>query len=136
MADVNVRIRIHADTLTKAIQKRVEDLKDKVLSDEMKYRAAEIYRDCVEPYVPMEYGNLRKSAHIGKKYNGDYPVIYGNSDVKYAKAQYKGYNGRGAIREYTTPGTYDHWNKHLSRGDREAMYDLIAEEIVEKMNNG
>ena len=138
MASFDVKIRVHSETLAKALEKRLDSLEDKILSDEVKYRAADIYKDCIAPLVPKDEGNLRESGHVGEqKYNGDYPVVY---DVKYAKAQYEGSNGKGkrpaSMWKRHTPNTYDHWNHHMSRSDRQAFYDLVAEEIMEKINNG
>ncbi len=128
--DFTVTTRVHRETLERAIWKRIEEIKGQALSDENRRRAAEIFIGEVEHLVPMSGGDLRKSAHVGdSKYKGDYTVVYGNEDVKYAKAQYDGYNGRGVIREYTTEGTTDHWNQHMTRADRQAYYDKVAEEI-------
>lgn len=127
------RIRIHKETLGKAIMSRITDIEDFVLSDSMKYLAATIYLDCVEPIVPKKFGTLRASARVpDKKYKGDYAVIY---NAPYAAAQYSG-KTTGPIRHWTTPDTKDHWNHHLSNSDRSAMYQLMAEEIIRSIKHG
>lgn len=130
----SVTIRIHKDTLERALLNRVNDIENKALSDAVRKRAAEIYLDCVEPLVPKKLGYLRSSAYVpDKKYKGDYSVVYG---AEYAKAQYEGYNGRGPHRKWTTPGTIDHWNHHFTTADRRAFYDLVAEEMKESIRHG
>lgn len=132
--EFSARIRIHRDTLERALFKRIDDIEKKALSDAVRKRAAEIYLDCVEPLVPKKLGDLRKSAYVpDKKYKGDYSVVY---DIDYAKAQYEGYNGRGPHKKWTTTGTTDHWNHHLTTADRQAFYDLVAEEIKEGIKHG
>lgn len=129
---VELKIRVHTETLEANLKKRIEGFKKELLSDDIKRQAADIYKDCIEPLVPKDVGNLRDTAEISK-YKGTYGVYY---PVKYANAQYKGYNGKGVIRNYTTPGTIDHWNHHMSTADRQAYYDLVKEMILERMNNG
>jgi len=127
-----VRIRVHSETLENNLRKRIDVFKKKMLSGEVKREAADIYRDCVEPLVPKKIGNLRDIVEL-KKYKGTYAIVYKSN---YAQAQYKGYNGRGVITKWTTPGTIDHWNLHMSRADKGAYYDLVAEMIMEKLKNG
>lgn len=130
--EFEVTVRVHKETLLNALQKRIDDFTKESLNDDIKLRAAEIFADCIEPLVPKDQGGLRANISF-PKYRGTRAVQY---DSKYAEAQYRGFNGRGVIRNYTTPGTIDHWNLHLSRADREAFYDLVAEEIITRLNNG
>lgn len=127
-----VKIRVHTDTLEQALSKRIEKFRKEMLTDDVKLMAAEIYADCVEPLVPMKSGELRSNISF-PKYKGTRAVRY---DASYAEAQYKGYNGRGPSRNFTTPGTTDHWNHHMTAADRAAYYDLVAEELIARLNNG
>lgn len=134
MSDIeySIKIRVHKESLEANMAKRIEEFKKKMLSDDVKYQSADIYRDCIEPLVPKKIGNLRDNVEY-VKYSGTYAIKYTSN---YAKAQYKGYNGRGVIRKWTTPGTIDHWNLHMSRADKGAYYDLVKEMIMEKLKNG
>lgn len=141
----NVKIRIHGETLENALSKRIKNIAKVMHSDRVKRLAAEVYLDCVEPLVPKDSGTLRKSAHVSdKRYKGDYAVVY---DAEYSKAQYEGKNGKPINKDGSkrmpasqwnraTPGTYDHWNHHMCRADRQAMYELIAEEVIKEINHG
>lgn len=137
----SVQIRTHnLDTISSSLGKRVKDIEESLKSDDAKRTVAEIYLDCVEPCVPMsdpeknpEAGFLRRSAHVpDDKYKGDYYVLY---DAPYAKAQYKG-KTRGAVLHWTTPGTKDHWNKHMSTADRAAFHALVKEELLKRAKYG
>lgn len=137
VVDYHAEIRTHAETIAAVMEKRITGFMRDLLNDDTKRSIANHYRKHVEKYVPMELGHLRKSAHISSnKYKGDYQVVYGNRNVKYAKVQYVGYNGRGAIRDHSTAGTYDHWNKHMSTTDRATFYDDVAEELRKRIKNG
>lgn len=136
-----VHCRVHAETLEVNLRKRIEGFKKKMLTSEVKYKATEIYKDCIEPNVPKHLGELRDSTTI-QKYKDGYAVVYEPEDKYgrgYGQAQYTGSNGTGidsAKWDRHTPNTYSHWNQHLTSADRGAMYDLIAEMIVEELNNG
>ncbi len=127
-----IKIRVHTDTLERALNSRIKDFTKELLTDDVKLMAAEIYADCVEPLVPMKSGELRSDVSF-PKYKGTRAVQY---NAPYAKAQYEGYNGRGPSRNFTTPGTTDHWNHHMTAADRAAYYDLVAEELIARLNNG
>lgn len=135
MGEFSVTIRTHTDTLERAMQKRIAKFTKDMLTDDVRRRAAELYRDAVEKYVPKDSGNLRESAHEENsivKYKGDYAVLY---DVPYAEAQYVGFNGRGAIRNSRrkTGGTYDHWNHHMTTAERQTYYNQVKEEILQNL---
>lgn len=55
-----------------------------------------------EPFVPFVTGALRRTADTESKPSKGL-LVYGNSAVPYAKAQYYGFPGK------TTPGTRMHW---------------------------
>ena len=139
LGEFNVRVRTHnLDTIAKALDKKVEDLEDELRSDEIRQIVADIYKDCIEPLVPKEFGGLRDSGVVpDDKYKGDAYVLY---DAPYAKAQYEGNNGKGrrpgSMWKRHTKNTYDHWNKHLSTADRQAFYDLVEEELIKRLNHG
>lgn len=136
-----IQIRTHnLETISRAFKKKVSDLEEALRSDESKRRVAEIYLDCVEPLVPMsdpykkpDAGFLRASAHVpDNKYKGDYYVLY---DAPYAEAQFVG-KTRGAVMHWTTPGTHDHWNRHMSSADRAAFHSLVKEELLKRIKDG
>lgn len=136
-----VRIRTHnTDTIVKALGKRIEDIEKECLSDQAKKEVAQLYAEYVEPYVPMsdpeknpEAGFLRRSAYVpDDTYKGDYYVLY---DAPYAKAQYKG-KTRGAVLHWTTPGTRDHWNKHMSTATRAAFHAKVKETLLKRIKHG
>ena len=91
------------------------------------------YAKYIAQYVPYKTGKLRYSAKID---NGS--VVYS------AKVRRKGGNFDYAGIQYysddsnwnrTTPGTYSHWNKHMTAADRRAFYDDVKRIIIERMNN-
>lgn len=59
--------------------------------------------------VPRKYGPLAKSAHIESNGKNEVYVIYGNSEVDYAKVQEDGHRGGVYFKHYTTPGTGPHY---------------------------
>lgn len=151
-----VRIRTHGETLESGLSKAIEGFMRTMMSDSMKRKAASIYMKCVEKYVPMDNGDLRASAHVSTgKYKGDYVVLYGNDDVKYAKVQYEGDNGRiikgkdsngnpiygehkkpGSMWSRNTKGTYDHWNKHMTTADRAEYMSKVKAEMLKRLKDG
>lgn len=99
------------------------------MSDDVKYASAIMYADAVNHLVPMENGILRNSITF-PKYKGTRAVEY---TATYAKAQYSGYNGRGPSRKFTTKGTIDHWNQHLSSAERLQYYEDVKRMILRKL---
>lgn len=55
-------------------------------------------------YVPMKRGDLRSSSSVNP--SGE-QITY---NMKYAKAQFYGSNGRATFRKYTVPGTGKRWD--------------------------
>ena len=131
----DIKIRVHTETLESALKKRVDNFTKEMMSDDVKYASAIMYADAVNHLVPMESGRLRNDITF-PKYKGTRAVKY---NAPYAKAQYAGYNGKGVIREWSTEGTIDHWNQHLSSAERMQYYDDVAQMIIRKLqrvNNG
>lgn len=139
----SITIRVHKETLEAQLQKILGNKAKEVLSDDVKRRAAEIYRDCVEYWVPEDSGNLRKSAEV-VPHKGTYGVEYDTSKVdpkgkSYGKPQYEGKNGSiwpESMWNRKNKHTSSHWNRRMSRTDREIYYDLVKEEILENLNHG
>lgn len=130
----DVTIRVHIETLESALKKRMDNFTKEMLSDDVKYASAIMYADAVNHLVPMKTGVLRNYITF-PKYKGTRAVNY---NAPYAEAQYKGYNG-SVISKWTTPGTIDHWNQHLSNADRLQYYEDVKQMIVRKLkrtNNG
>lgn len=115
-----------------AIGRKLKKFSDIVRSPEVRNMAAEQYRDAVEHYVPKKTGNLRDSTSIQ-----DGKIIYT------AKSKY-GYKYAYASEQYRTPrpdssrftpGTYDHWDKHLTTAEKSDLYKEMADDIVEVLND-
>jgi hypothetical protein len=115
--------------------------KRRALSPEIKKEAAGIYAKAVAKYVPHDSGQLLESAKV-IKYNGEYAVEYsafnkrGKKHYDYADFQYRPekYGRDEAMWERHTAGTYSHWNKHLTRLERESFYREVAQIMTEAMN--
>lgn len=132
--DYSVTIRVHKDVLERALAKRMENFKSEMLSDDVKKASAIMYADAVNHLVPMKHGFLRNSITF-PKYKGTRAVKY---TAPYAEAQHYGYT-RGVIRKWTTEGTIDHWNQHLSNADRAQYYEDVKRMLLRKLkrtNNG
>lgn len=132
--EFEMRVRIHAETLESNISRILNQKIEKgMLSDEVKYRAAELYAEKIRTYVPMKSENLRKSTEI-VPHNGVYAVEYHPVDEyghEYAERQY---TADDSTWNRHTDFTYSHWNQHLSRLEREDYYRELAEEISAAMN--
>ena len=136
------RIRIHTDTLESNISRILGRMKDVVLSDELKVEAIKKYRKKVEPYVPEKKGFLKLSAYDSDAivdYHGDKALVYdpvanNRQHYHYGKVQYEG-PGPGEEWNRTTEGTYDHWNQHLTRAEREEYYQELADMYVKEIKN-
>lgn len=137
----DMRIRVHTETLEANLRKVFGDKVKSMLTDDVKRVAAEIYRDCVEYYVPEHLGNLRGSTNI-VRYKGTYAVEYNAEDgygSHYAHAQYSGNNRSGMDAskwKRANPHTYSHWNQHMTKSDRDTFYELVKEMMIERANNG
>ena len=134
MSGFEMTLRIHAETLSSNISRILEEKIEKgMLSDDVKYKAAELYAKKIRPYVPMEKKTLRNSTDI-VPYNGVYAVEYHPVDKyghEYAEFQYY---ADDSTWDRHTPGTYSHWNQHLTRLEREDYYREFADEISSAMN--
>lgn len=149
--DYYIRSRVHTETLIPQIVKRLGDMAKDAVDDDVKYQAAEMFKNTVEKYVPMSIGSkdsgaLRIFADV-VPYKGTYATLYygeGEPSSKgkrrvYAAAQYYGGNGSRrpeSLWDRATPKTGSYWNQRLSRAERTAYYDKVAELIKEKMKNG
>lgn len=85
-------------------------------------------------YVPYKTGRLLHSARVG-----DGKITY-SAKVKRKSGIYD-YAGIQYLVPFpqesrSTPGTYDHWNRHLTTAERKAFYDDVAKLVIERMNNG
>ncbi len=121
-----------AKALQSAIGRRLKKYSKIVQSPEVRNLAAEQYKDAVEKYVPMRSGNLRDSAIVR-----DGKIIYtarSKRGHKYAYAAEQYHTPRPASSRFT-PGTYDHWDKHLSTAEKADLYKGIADDIAEVLND-
>lgn len=129
-------VHVHFDM--SALRDNVDDILDKKVDtlyyDRVKNDAAGLYAQYIAKYVPYKTGRLLHSAKVN------------NGAVTYsARVRRPGYTYDYADIQYetpfppesrSTPGTYDHWNTHLTRAERESFYHDVANLIVEEMNNG
>ena len=144
MADGEIRITVHDNGITTALQRKLSYL----LQDaEVREGVLDIVKDAITPFVPQDSGNLAENTHIENneivwdspyahyQYEG---VVYGPNkplwsynnivgwqtlkDVeKYPTDRTLGTPGylRGWTFGYTTPGTTHHWDKEMMK-DRNA----------------
>lgn len=124
-----------------AVQRNVEKILKRKLdagtSIDTKMEVAGEYASAVERYVPYKSGKLAHSARI---------VADGNvANIRYSARSFKGKHYDYAQWQYdtpvpqenrTTPGTYDHWNKHLTTAERKAFYEEAAKIVAREMKNG
>lgn len=124
-----------------ALQSNVEKILRRKLKNGLSQKtlvaAGELYKDAIEHYVPLKTGTLRGSATVVPRGEG--------CVIRYSA---KGTNKDGSIKDYDyakdrytlpakrrfTPGTYDHWNRHLTRAERQQFYNDVASIITEAMN--
>lgn len=133
------RLELDEATIVRGIENAVNDKVKKGLSPEVKRAAANEYRDSIERYVPNgpSYkghigGSLRRSANVVAD-GDDYAVRYSAKSPKgydYAEVQYNG----PSWWDRHTPDTYSHWNRHMTRAERLAYYQKVAEMVKEGMN--
>lgn len=146
MSDYVLHARIHTETLEKAIKRVMDTKKDIILSDKLKRESAKMYRDKIEQYVPLDHGDLRKSAHKKNAispYRDGYAIYYdpigeyGKSTGEHKEFHYGDYQYNGPEWwSRKTEGTYSHWNQHLASFEREDYYRELAQLYVEECNNG
>lgn len=145
-SNFSVHCRIDNKQLVIELQRRIENFKKSMLTDDMKLLAAEMYADYIKKYVPSgdqrkrPTTKLREDVHF-EKYKGTYAVVYSPEDIyghHYAAAQYYGDNGSKrpeSLWKRHTPGTHSYWNRHLTSAERSSMYDDIADLIISELNN-
>lgn len=133
----SITVSFDASRVEAGIEKLLNRKIEEGLSSDVQYQAAEIYKDLIEPYVPLKSGNLRDSANIvhgakhalwGIEYD---PISPKGRHYHYGQYQYFG----DPSWDRTTPGTYDHWNQHLSRADREGFKQAVKSLVIEAMND-
>ena len=125
---VHIPIKEVRDNVNQLIRKKV----DSALYEDSIDEIAELYKDAIEHYVPLKDGELRGNAKVV-----DGAVVYsakakrrsGNYD--YAEYQYE-----NEFANRHTPGTYGHWNTHLTTAEKQTFYEQVKEIIIERMNNG
>lgn len=127
---IDFNMKAVQDNVNRILNKKVESAKYMEVVNDI----AGVYAAAVDKYVPSKTGRLHSSARIR------------DGEIRYsAKANRPGGNFDYAELQYITPfpqenrhtpGTYDHWNRHLTTAERKAFYDEVAEIIIERMNNG
>ena len=133
----SIRISYDEDALELNIERVVKRKLNHALSIDTKKEIAGEYAMRVAQYVPYKSGRLRNSAEVIS--DGDKAVIRYSARSRhgkhydYAENQYS--TPRDPDRRWT-PGTYDHWNRHLTTAERQDFYQEAAEIIAREMNNG
>lgn len=125
---VNFDMKAVQDNVNRAIGKKVE----RALFEDTRNEIAGEYAKAISKYVPYKTGALSRSARVvdGEiRYSAKVKRKGGTYD--YAEYQYT-----HEFENRTTPGTYGHWNRHLTTAERKAFYEEVAEIITRKMNNG
>ena len=82
------------------------------------------YAKHVAKYVPYKTGKLLRSAKVK-----DGTITYSakaKNGFDYADIQY---NVPFPQESRSTPGTYDHWNRHLTASERQLFYEDVAKII-------
>lgn len=135
----SIRLNIDEATILRGVERAIDDKVKKGLSKEVKFAAANDYKDTIERYVPSgpSYkghtgGALRRNARVVPD-GDDFDVRYSATSPKgydYAAAQY---NGSDWWNRHT-PDTYSHWNRHITRAERLAYYQRVADMIKGGMN--
>lgn len=117
--------------LTRILKRKIEY---QGLSKGVKKEITYMYRDAIRPYVPMKTGKLRRGSRVvtdGEDFAIRYSAKAPKTKYDYAAKQY--YTPVDPERRFT-PGTFDHWNRHLSILEREKFYRDAARIITEAMN--
>lgn len=130
----SVEITVKSETLQRNVEKILETKLKKGLSDSVRYSAAVKFALAIADYVPYKTGKLLRSNSIVSD-GDDYAVRYSAHSKKgydYASVQYEADDSNW---NRTTPGTYSHWDKHLTRAERQAFYEEVADDVVEAMND-
>lgn len=135
MAGSDITISFDAERVAANVEKIMQRKIEAGLSSDIQYESAEIYRDLVEYLVPKKSGSLRDSAKIvrGAKH-AQWGIRYDPTSKKgyhYANLQY-----HTPFENRTTPGTFDHWNQHLTTADRQGFNMAVKNLVVEAMKNG
>lgn len=135
MAELKISFDTDAvlNSLSNVIRRKINNS----LSVPVKQEIAGEYAAAVYRYVPNKTGKLADSARVVTEGNDvaiKYEAISENKNGKktdYAPIQYE-----IPFENRTTPGTYDHWNRHLTTAERKAFYETCADIIKESFKNG
>lgn len=143
----SIRISVDSKALTSQIRKITNKILLFGLSDDVKKAAAGEYAARVDKYVPQgpSYkghtgGSLRNSVRIvpdGKgyavRYSSHSPDGYDYAGVQYAPEKY---GKSDAFWNRHTADTYSHWNRHLTRAERQEFYQAVGKLVKEGIKRG
>ena len=127
MLRVEVDTKGVQDNINRMLKKKVKSIYYDRVMDEIAY----LWKDAVEPYVPMDKGQLRENAYVD---NGN--IVYtAKAERRGGRYDYAAYQYMNEFPKRHTPNTYGHWDKHLTDADKQYLYEQVKDLIVEEMNN-
>lgn len=125
---IDVSMKDVQDNVNRLLRKKIKP----IYYEENVNEIAELYKDAIEHYVPLKEGNLRGGARVE-----DGAVVYSaKAKRKSGMYDYAEYQYENEFSKRHTPGTYGHWNTHLTSAEKQAFYADVKDIIVECMNNG
>lgn len=144
MASGSVYIQFDEDALINNLREVLERKKKNGLSDDVKYMATSLYRDAVAKYIPYgkDYSHHRGGTLYRSGFRNNSIVKDGDGyAIRYSAKSPRGYDYaeyqyENEFANRNTPGTYGHWNRHLSIVERQEWIDEVKKLIIEGMNNG
>ena len=144
MPSGSIRVQFDENALVNSLNRVLTSKLENGLSDKVKYTATSYYRDAIAKYVP--YGKSYKGHTGGTLYRSgfDNNSIVKEGDgyaVRYSAKSPKGYDYadyqyHNEFENRNTPGTYGHWNTHLTHSERREWHEQVKQLIIEGMNNG
>ncbi len=127
MLRLEVDIKGVQDNVNRMLKKKVKTIYYDRVMDEIAY----LLKDTMEPYVPMKSGQLRGNAYVD---NGN--IIYtAKAERRGGRYDYAAYQYMNEFPKRFTPGTFGHWDKHLTAADKQYFYEQVKDLIVEEMND-
>lgn len=131
----SIRVSYDEDAVERNVSRILNRKLEKMTSLDTKMEIAGVYGVAIAKYVPYKTGKLLNSADVVADGN--------NAVIRYSAHSKRGYDY--AQKQYetpypqesrSTPGTYDHWNRHLTSAEREEFYEDAAKIIARESNNG
>ena len=130
-----LHISFDEDAVVNAVSRILKRKTGIALSLDNQLDVAGEYAMAISKYVPYKTGKLLRSADVvphGEGVAVSYSAMSkGKQKIDYAPIQYE-----IPFANRSTPGTYDHWNRHLTTAERQEFYERCAEIISKSMQDG